>query len=408
MSGKGLLFVVAGFTLVFMIVAQNFGSLSNRAVDNLVDYHNETIAHNIAVSGANIAANQVYFDPGWNDGYSDIPFQSGNLDISIEVIDPYQDLSEIRSVGTYNGYTSVVKVQVAPTKYSKFAYFSINEGGSIWWTNNDTVWGPFHTQDYIRCYRRPVFYGKATTKRKLIYYTSRRKDKPRFFGGFERGVNLPLPDDGLNKIRLAAQDEGLYLNGQDTVYLTFENDSLKYRYAYGDPDTTIYLPNHATNGVIFADDCVLRIKGTVKGQYSIACDGSSSQGKGRIYLDDDIIYNQDPRDYPLSTDLLGIIARNEVLITDNSPNHDDINIHASVYAEHGGFGSENYSSRPVSGNINLLGGIIQHTRRAVGTFNRYGPQSGFAKRYKYDQRLLLASPPMFPGTGSFEIVSWYE
>jgi hypothetical protein len=95
-------------------------------------------------------------------------------------------------------------------------------------------------------------------------------------------------------------------------------------------------------------------------------------------------------------------------MTDNPPNHSDINIHASIYCEKGGFGAQNYSSRPISGNINLLGGIIQHTRRAVGTFGSGGIKSGFAKRYRYDERLRIASPPFFPGTGGFEIVSWYE
>lgn len=93
---------------------------------------------------------------------------------------------------------------------------------------------------------------------------------------------------------------------------------------------------------------------------------------------------------------------------ENSPNHSDINIQAAIYAGKEGFGAENYASRSVSGNIILLGGITQLTRRAVGTFNWSGPASGFSKRYKYDERLLLASPSFFPGTGKFEIVSWFE
>ena len=150
----------------------------------------------------------------------------------------------------------------------------------------------------------------------------------------------------------------------------------------------------------------MRLKGTVKGQYSVACSGTG--GKGNIYLDDDIVYTQDPLKNKNSTDLLGIVAKNKVLITDNAPNHSDINIHASIYSEDGGFGAQNYSSRPISGNINLIGGIIQHTRQAVGTFGSGGIKSGFAKRYKYDERFMLISPPMFPGTGGLEIVSWYE
>ena len=101
-----------------------------------------------------------------------------------------------------------------------------------------------------------------------------------------------------------------------------------------------------------------------------------------------------------------------MLITDNSANTNNINIDASVYAENGGFGSENYDTRPISGTINLYGGIQQHGRLPVGTFYTNGSNlylvSGFYKNYRYDNRLLIASPPGYPNTGMFEIVSWYE
>jgi hypothetical protein len=406
MSGKATLLVIAGFSLVFLVISQNFGSITNRSVDNYVNYYNETISHSIAVSGANLAANKIYIDPAWVTGYNNVTYQSGKLDVSVNVIDPFQNIREIVSVGQFNGLTNTVKVTLAPSKFSKFAYYSVSEGGTIWWTGNDTVWGPFHTQDYMRVYRRPVFYGKASTKRKLVYYTSQSKDKPYFFGGYEQGVDLPLPTNGVDVIEPIADDDGLKFTGQDTVYMTFDKDSLRYRFSYSNTDSVIFLPDASPNGVIFAKNSVVRLKGVVKGQYSVVSSGPSGQGK--IYLDDDIIFNEDPRIYPNSTDLLGIIAKNEVVITDNLPNSSDINIHGSIYTETGGFGAENYSSRPVGGNINLLGGIIQHTRRAVGTFGGGGIASGFAKRYKYDDRLMIASPPAFPGTGSFEIVSWQE
>ncbi len=49
-----------------------------------------------------------------------------------------------------------------------------------------------------------------------------------------------------------------------------------------------------------------------------------------------LVYNTNPRTDPSSTDLLGIVAQNNVLITDNSANRSNINIDASVYAETGG------------------------------------------------------------------------
>jgi hypothetical protein len=408
MSGKATIFVIAGFSLLFLVIAKNFGDVSNRAVDNFIDYHKETVSHSIAVSGANLAANEIFLDPTWDDGFSNRPFQGGDLDVSVQILDPYQNIRQVTAQGTFNGHTSTVRVKLAPSKFSKFAYYSVSEGGTIWWTGSDTVWGPFHTQDYMRVYRHPVYYGKATTKKKLIYYTSKSKDKPYFFGGYEQGVDLPLPTDAVDLMEPIADDDGLKFHGQDTVYLTFDRDTLKYRYSFSSPDTSIYLPSAAPNGLIFAKDCILRMKGIVKGQYTIGCSSAGDPNKGTVYLDDDIVFEKDPRIYPSSSDLLGICAENSVYMTDNPPNHSDINIHGSIYCEKGGFGAQNYSSRPISGNINLLGGIIQHTRRAVGTFGSGGIKSGFAKRYRYDERLRIASPPFFPGTGGFEIVSWYE
>ncbi len=129
---------------------------------------------------------------------------------------------------------------------------------------------------------------------------------------------------------------------------------------------------------------------------------------GDIYLDGDVLYKTDPVAHPTSTDLLGIVAQNNVWITDNTANRSNINIDAAIYAETGGFGAENYATRPVSGNINLVGGITQNTRQAVGTFSGSTIASGFSKRYHYDNRLMVASPPGYPNTGQFEIVSWYE
>jgi hypothetical protein len=409
MSGKATLLLIVGFSMIFLVVSRNFGDTSTRAIDNYVDYYKKAVSHNIAVSGANIAANNIFLDPTWNaSGYSNIDYQDGTISIDVQQIDPYKNIVEITADGSYEGYNSTVKIKLAPSKFSKFAYYSVSEGGTIWWTGNDTVWGPFHTQDYMRAYRHPVFYGKATTKRNLVYYTNQSTDKPYFFGGYQDGVDLPLPIDAVDNLESIADDDGLKLSGHDTVYITFDRDSLRYRYAYNEKNTVLYLPSAAPNGLIFAKDCIVRLQGTVKGQYTLGCSSNFSAGKGTIYLDDNIVFDKDPRIYPNSSDLLGICAENSVYITENTANNSHINIHGSIYCEKGGFGAENYDTRPVGGNINLLGGIIQHTRKAVGTFGSGGIKSGFAKRYLYDERLMVASPPFFPGTGGFEIVSWYE
>ena len=413
MAGKAALLLVVGFSLIFLTIGKNFGGLSTRAVDNLTDYYAETISHDIAVTGANMAANRIFLDPTWTAGYNNVSYNNGVMNVTVSVIDAFKNIRKITSTGKVNRLSNsgiledvikTVTVILQPSSFSKFAYYSVSEGGSIYWITKDTVYGPFHTQDYLRVSGSPVFWGKATTKRNVVKNPS--SSKPKFYGGFEKGVNLPLPTNGLAPIENAADADGYKFSGKDTVYLTFAADSIKYRFSFNGPTTTVLASAFAPNGVIFAKDAVVRLQGTVKGQYSVACSGSS--GKGKIYLDDNIVYNTDPKTNPNSQDLLGIIAKNDVLITDNSANHDDIHIHASIYSESAGFGAENYSTRPVSGRIHLLGGIIQNTRRAVGTFSGSTITSGFAKSYRYDERLMFSSPPMYPGTGAFEIVSWYE
>jgi len=404
--GKLSLFLVLSFSILYIILGSSSSKLSTRTVENMADYNAKTVAHNIAVSGTNIACNQLFLNSSWDEGFSNIDFENGSFSASIQVIDAWRNIRKLTTVGSYGGINKTIEVIFQPSKFSIFAYYSMSEGGTIWWTGNDTIWGPFHTQDYMRVHQHPVFFGKATAKKSLIYFTDKSSDEPRFFGGFEQGVDLPLPTDGLDPMKTSAQSDGLFFTGKDSVYITFKEDSLKFRYQYDSKDSVVYLPTAAPGRVIFAENAIIRLKGVVKGQYSIACSGTL--GKGTIYLDDDIVYKTNPIINTNSTDVLGIVAENSVLITNNSPNLSDININASIYCEDGGFGAQDYKTRPKSGNINLIGGIIQNTRLAVGTFDKSGIKTGFAKRYRYDERFMIVSPPLFPGTGGLEIVSWFE
>src|SRR4030067_751809 len=106
MGGKASLFVIAGFSLVFLVIANNFGTVSNRSMDNYINYYTETTAHNIATSGANIAANKIYLDPTWTDGYDDLSYQGGELDVEINIVNGFQNIREIVSTGKFGGITS--------------------------------------------------------------------------------------------------------------------------------------------------------------------------------------------------------------------------------------------------------------------------------------------------------------
>jgi len=415
MTGKAILLVVIGFSLTLLAVGQRFGSVSNQAVDNYVKYQKETVAHNIAISGANVAANAIYMNPTWDEGYS-VPFQDGHLDITVDVVNATLGFREITSRGTFLGKTSEIKLRIAPSNFSEYAYYSTFEksgpssSGKIWWTGKDTVWGPFHTQDNLNVYQHPAFLGKHTSHKKAIdYYTNKSTDAPVITGLYEPGKNLEIPAQAVENLEAAADDNGLKFKDKDSLYLIFDRDTLRYKYNYSEKYTALYLPSAAPNGLIYAKDMVVRLQGVVKGKYTLGCSSSTaSTDKGSIWLDDNIVYNTDPQIDPNSTDLFGIVAENYVWITENAANKNSINIQASVFSEKWGFGAHNYDGRPVSGDINLLGGIQQNYRQPVGTFGSSGIKSGFTKQYRYDWRLQFMSPPFYPGTGGFKIVSWFE
>jgi hypothetical protein len=400
--GKVAFILVLGFSALFLVMGYNANSVASRSVQNMADYHAKTVAYNIAVTAANLAANEIFLDDDWNSGFSDRDFDGGYLNADVVVLDPITKTIKLTASGTYRGITKSVEVIFKPSSFSKFAYFSTNDPGNLYWSNNDTIWGPFHSQGKINSYRHPVFHGKATTKIGVHNYQSEALDAPRFYGGFESGVSLDFPSSGITDLKDMAASGGYLFTGQDTVYITFAGDSLKYRFAANDPDSTVLAQSFAPNGVIVGEDATVRLKGTVKGQYTVGTTGVPP--KGYIYLDDDIVYYNDPRIDPSSTDILGIVSKNDVKITDNLANSSDINVHASIYAEKGGFGAGWSSFTQSNGFINLYGGIQNKTRVQIGVFGG----KGFSRRYKYDDRLMLMSPPGYPGTGNLEIVSWLE
>ncbi len=430
MGGKAILFLVIGFSTIFLIMEKNIGTASSRAVDNMTVYYTNMNVHDIAVSGANVGANQIFLDPTWTAGFNNVSFEGGSYTVSVDIINSFTNTRRITSIGYYDGYSDTVQVTLQPSSFSKFAYYSAFEGTStIYWVTGDTVWGPLHTQDKLTINGDPVFNGKVTTKKKVIItgYSN-----PQFNGGYQNGVDMPIPGDGAANLKAMADNGGADFSGHDTVYVTFAGDTIKYKYSYNSAYTSALGSTLAPNGTIFASGAVLRLQGTVKGKYSIGASQetktvtstyTNKRGKtktttttstigGDIYLDGDIVYSTNPQTDPNSTDLLGIVAQNNVLIADNSANKGNINIQASVYSETGGFGAENYATRSLDGTINLYGGIINQNRQPVGTFTTHGSKtvmvSGFLKNYRYDNRFMVASPPGFPTTGHFEIVSWYE
>ncbi len=440
MGGKAAILLVMGFSAIFLVFGYNFNNQTTRAVDNMHKYYAEAVVHNIATTGINLAANAIFLDPTWNNGYNDIDFEGGTFTVTVNV--PANDTNSIQvsSTATFADISKTIIVILRPFRFSRFAYYSVQEGTGIWWTSNDVVRGPFHTQDVLRVQGRPQFWDRASYKGGLEYYNNDDEvNVPQFYKGHATGVDLHLPEGAVNDLEPFADENGFKFEAYSTTttttesyydywgrlrtrtvttttdyddfYLEFNEDSVTYKVESNGPETTVLASDFAPNGVIYIKNGNLHINGVVEGRYSVVANGDS---KGRVYLEDDIVYKTDPRTDPQSNDLLGIVAYNQILIADNPNNNNSINIHASMFSENAGFGAENHANRGIDGNINLFGGVIQKTRQPVGTFtvNRWTGattiSSGFNKQYFYDSRLRFQAPPEFPGAQAYQIVSWYE
>ncbi len=159
--------------------------------------------------------------------------------------------------------------------------------------------------------------------------------------------------------------------------------------------------------MIAVEGARVRVHGTVRGQVTVAALGT----QGNIFIDSSIVYSKNPRTDSTCTDMLGLVAERDIMITNNANNNHSINIHASILSRTGGFGAQDHSTRGRDGVINLVGGIQQQERRAVGQFDPSTGQitDGFRKNYRYDNRLARGySPPSYPATGRYIVVGWWE
>jgi hypothetical protein len=422
MGGKAILIVVLSISLTFFFIGVNYNRMTLSASDNMTNYANKQISHSIAVTGANIACNAFYIDPNWTAGYSNVSCMGGSYSVTVQTLDAVKLIKSITCISTFKGFKDTVHgavlyylpdyhdtiiVTFQPSRFSRYAYYSSSEGGSpIYWATGDTVKGPLQTQDYLRVSGNPVFLGFVGTKLGVVNKNG-SADHPQFLGGLLTGSNIPINTSGVSTVESFALTNGYEFSGHDTVYLNFQGDSVKYRYAWNTKDTTKKLSTMTPNGVLFVKGGTARIRGKIKGQYTLGCSYVSKGGS--VYLDSSIAYNTNPISNPSSTDILGVVTQNNFTITDNKANNNSVTIQASIYCQSGSFGAENYSTRGYDGYINLLGGVIQAIRGAVGVIGSDGSiTNGFSKSYSYDRRFMFSAPPNFPNTGSYNVISWYE
>lgn len=317
----------------------------------------------------------------------------------------------IASTGTVAGIPSRTLTNYVQTdNYARYIWFTDTEsfgGTNVWFWDQDHLNGPTHTNGHFNIKGNPLFEGEVRSVDDYIRYynngnninSANLSNPPYDLPDFESTVTLGadatnMPTQALNLRTASTAAGGLRLTGNTTVVLNSNGTMNVTNSGKGWNNKNMALP---ANGALFVNNGTLTISGTLSGRLTA---GASRD----INIPNNIVYASDPRINPASTDTLGLISEEDVMISSSAPNN--LEIDASIMALNTSFMLNNWWIGPAKGTLSIFGGIIQDQRGPVGTFRGTTKVSGYSKNYNYDQRLLNSPPPFVPTTGDYITLSW--
>ncbi|HLP14882.1 MAG TPA: hypothetical protein VK470_01415 [Bacteroidota bacterium] len=408
--GKSALILVMGFSFLFFLQGQNYYTANTEAFRNAMSYYDSTAIHEIALAGANMACTEVYREPSWRTGFSNISYNGGVFNVTAVNTGSSQRV-QITSTATLNEQNYSIAIVIGPRSFSQYAYWGTGVsggGGQVYWETGDTVTGPMHTQGTLRTTGAPTFLGR-TTALNGINSINTSPSGPVFGSSFQSGLSIPLVSGSLGKLDSTATANGYRLNatGGANLYIVFNANgtvTVRQPLATSTPITQP-LSTFAPNGVISINNGNIYVEGTVNGQVTILANKSSGTVGGTVNITGNLTYASDPRTDPTQTSMLGIVAQNDIVIRDNSATQ--FTVMGSIYSATTGLVVQNLSTRP-AGNLTLVGGLIGPILYATSNGGTGSGRRGYNLGIRYDTRFMNDAPPFYPTTGTYQILSWYE
>ena len=435
--GKSTIIYVIGLSLIIGLVLTNVNRSSLDSMDTYATYFGRTMAHNIALSAANLATNKVLFTPGYNTPFSG-SFSGGTYSVAFADTGSGELYRKFMSVTTaYNagGETlrDTVKAVFGRYSFSRYAWFTEWEkngyvrpngtngpyfGASDWKITGDSVFGYAHTNSKFNLAGRPYFGKKVTATNAPTTGTLGGVYSPTFMEGYEWGVTVDRPTGNIATLKANANignPLASYFNGKD-VGMQFLDNNVRVRVPYNTgaiKDTVMRIADLSSTGLVGVLNGDLHISGRYQGQLSVAAftGTGATANKGNVWFDGDVTAYTNPQTNSTSTDKLGVIAERMAYITkDPSRNaSSQVNIQAAIYCHTGELTAEDFWSIPISGRVNLFGSVCQGTAGSLGVFNfGSGLQNGFYYSLRHDPRFLVMGPPNFPFSTKYRLVAWWE
>ncbi len=304
-------------------------------------------------------------------------------------------LYNITSTGSYKGITKTMVFQVNMISFCKWNYLSNTEispvWGTLWFITGMTTTGEVHSNGQFNMYGTPIFTGAVSQHAATInyYHGGPPLDNPDFRGG----LTLSAPTVAVTTATVidpikssAQQPQGLYLTGNSRATFLSNGTMNVTNAVKGWVNVNMAMP---ANQAIFVTGGNATVQGTVKGQVTVGCDKD-------IIIGGNLLYNTDPRTTPSSTDVVGLVAQNNIKVTDSGPFN--IEIDAYLVAITGDFEVMNFWNF-LKGDMVQFGGLMNSYCGATGAFNPYTGQMvmGYNQLMYYDNRFAQNfSPPYFP------------
>ncbi len=415
MVGRGTLIVILGFSIIFGLSSQYWNRNRLAATENMTEYYDATVVHNIAVSAANIGADSLF----WNYNTTNLnvtgDLSDGTYSVTSALIPGLDSNVTLTAVGSYDGVVDSVIIVLRRYYFSLFAV-SMQTMSGISWATGDTIRGPLHVEGDLNTSGSPVFEGEVTIAGKLnaspAYSPGPPPVGPIFQDNLKTGVSVPMPASSVSSVLNAAQTGGIVFNNPSpgtayNVYLTFNsNGTVSYKTPGMAADSTVALTTLAPNGVIIVNNGILHLQGTVNGRATVGAYSSSSSWGGQVYVEGNVLYNSDPSTNPNSTDMLGVVASYNVLV--NPPSaaqmQNNYTIDAAIFSQNGDFGANYSMATQPMGAITVYGSITGYSLGATENSSL----DGWTSDYRYDARYSSKTPPAYPSAYRYLIASWWE
>ena len=392
MGGKAALIVVFTISLLFSAYRLKTGSTSSKAAENLSNYYSKTVAHQISISGLNIAAAKLYEDYTWRGPMVNVPFRGGNFSLAFQTSG--DTLMVLSATKYYDINDTVAAFFESSNPYLKYTFFSGKENG-VNWAPNDTIWGPVHTNTTLNHQNDEsiVFYGKATAGKGIS--APPKNAKTQFLGGYEVGVYVPEVTGMNDLINQAAWNGYSFPFSPDTMKVELNNDGTVdiYQNSVRIKDN-VNFSALAPNGAIYSPGPVV-IFGP--GKVNTPARGISIASGDNVILRTQVSYADDPVTNPNSDDILALIAMNDIIF-DNST-ITDWYVQTVLMAINGSLTATNMNK---AGHLDYLGSVYQSERGNAKMFQ------SFQKNYRHDERLNYIKPPFYPGAANLRLLAWWE